>query len=95
MQPLPTIAPVHCENFLDWFERYYRDIPYLQVQLKHMVAQNSLLERENEELKECIQSNADRENKRFKCVGNVIIKNATNFNTIINSDLSDASLSNL
>jgi hypothetical protein len=60
-----------------------------------MVARNSLLERENEELKACVRSNADRENKRFKRAGNVIIKNATNFNTIINSDLSDASLSNL
>jgi hypothetical protein len=60
-----------------------------------MVAQNSLLERENEELKACIRSNVDRENKRLKQAGNVIIKNETNFNTIINSDLSDASLSNL
>jgi hypothetical protein len=30
-QPLPTIQPVHCENCLDWVERYYRDIPYLQA----------------------------------------------------------------
>jgi hypothetical protein len=30
-QPLPTIAPVHCENFLDWVERYYMNIPYLQA----------------------------------------------------------------
>jgi hypothetical protein len=44
-QPLPTIAPVHCENCLDWVERYYRDIPYLQAQLNHMVARNSLLEK--------------------------------------------------
>jgi hypothetical protein len=94
-QPLPTIEPVHCENCLDWVERYYRDIPYLQAQLNQMVAQNSLLERENDELKACVRSNAHRENKRIKRVGNVIIKNSTNFNTIINSDLSDASLSNL
>jgi hypothetical protein len=94
-QPLPAIAPVHCENCLDWVERYYRDIPYLQAQLKHMAARNSLLERENQELKACIRSNADRASKRFKRAGNVIIKNTTNFNTIINSDLSDASLSNL
>jgi hypothetical protein len=53
------------------------------------------LERENEELKSSVQLNVDRENKRFKWAGNVIIKNSTNFNTIINSDLSDASLSNL
>jgi hypothetical protein len=60
-----------------------------------MVARNSLLERENEELKSCVRSNANMENKRLKRVGNVIIKNAMNLNTIINSDLSDASLSNL
>ena len=58
-----------------------------------MVARNSLLEKENEELKACVRSNADRENKRFKRDGNVIIKNATNFNTIINLELSYASLS--
>jgi hypothetical protein len=43
-QPRPAIAPVHCENCLDWVERYYRDIPYLQAQLKHLAACNSLLE---------------------------------------------------
>jgi hypothetical protein len=58
-QPLPAIAPVHCENCLDWVERYYKYIPYHQAQLRHMVAQNSLLERENQELKACVQSNAD------------------------------------
>jgi hypothetical protein len=94
-QPLPAITPVHCDNCLDWVECYYRDIPYLQAQLKHMAARNSLLERENQELKACVQSNADRASKRFKCTGNVIIKNATNFNAIINSELSDPSLSNL
>jgi hypothetical protein len=89
-QPRPAIAPVHCDNCLDWVERYYRDIPYLQAQLKHLAAQNSLLERENQELKAC----ADRASKRPKRSGSVIIKNATNFNAIINSELSDPSLSN-
>jgi hypothetical protein len=32
-QPWPFITPVHCDNCLDWVERYYRDIPYLQAQL--------------------------------------------------------------
>jgi hypothetical protein len=94
-QPLPTLEPVHCENRLDWVEIYYQDIPYIQAQLNQMVAQNSLLERENDELKAYVQWNAHRENKRIKRVGNVIIKNSKKFNTIINSDLSDASLSNL
>jgi hypothetical protein len=89
-QTRPAIAPVHCDNCLDWVERYYRDIPYLQAQLKHLAARNSLLERENQELKAC----ADRASKRPKRSGNIIIKNATNFNAIINSELSDPSLSN-
>jgi regulator of replication initiation timing len=93
-RPFPSIEPVHCENCFDWIERYYRDVPYLQAQLNQMVAQNSVLERENDELKACVRSNTHMANKRIKRSGNVIIKNSTNFNTIINSDLSDASLSN-
>jgi hypothetical protein len=58
-QPLPVITPVHCENCLDWAERYYKDIPYLQAQLKHLTTRNSLLERENQELKACVQSKAN------------------------------------
>ena len=49
--PFPTIAPMHCENCLDWVKQYYKDIPYLREQLNHMVSRNSLLEKENEELK--------------------------------------------
>ena len=88
--PRPAIALVHCDSCLDWVERYYRDIPLLQVQVKHLAAQNSLLERENQELKACTK----RLNKRPKRSGNIIIKNATNFNAIINSELYDPSLSN-
>jgi hypothetical protein len=69
-QPLPAIAPVHCDNCLDWVERYYKEIPYLQAQLKHLAARNSLLERENQELKAC----AYRASKRPKRTGSVIIK---------------------
>jgi hypothetical protein len=63
----------------------------LQAQVNHLVARNSLLERENQELKAC----AKWENKRPKISGNIIIKNATNFNAMINSELFDPSLSNL
>jgi regulator of replication initiation timing len=94
-QPLPTIEPVHYENCLDWVERYYRDIPYLQEQLNQLVAHNSFLERENEELKASVRSNTDRANKRIKLSGNVIIKNSMNFNTITNSNLLDVSLCNI
>jgi hypothetical protein len=43
-QPRPAIALVHCDNCLYWVEHYYKDIPYLQAQLKHLAAQDSLLE---------------------------------------------------
>jgi hypothetical protein len=56
-RPLPSMEPVHCENCFDWIERYYRDIPYLQAQLNQVVTQNSVLERENDELRACVRSN--------------------------------------
>jgi regulator of replication initiation timing len=92
--PLPNHELVYCESCFDWIERYYRDIPYLQAQLNQVVTQNSVLERENNELRACIRSTSHRANKHIKRSGNVVIKNSTNFNTIINSDLSDVSLSN-
>jgi hypothetical protein len=79
--PQPAIASTLCDSCLDWVERYYRDVPLLQAQVKHLAAHNSLLERENQELKAC----TERVNKRPKRSGNIIIKNATNFNAIINS----------
>jgi hypothetical protein len=85
-----AIAPVHCDTCLDWIEHYYRDIPLLQAQVKHLAAHNALLEQENQELKAC----TERANKRPKRSGNIIIKNTTNFKAIINSELSDPSFAN-
>jgi hypothetical protein len=62
----------------------------LQAQVKRLVSRHVLLEQENQEMKAC----AERANKRPKRFGNLIIKNATNFNAIINSELSDPSLAN-
>jgi regulator of replication initiation timing len=91
-QPLPSIEPVHCENCFDWIERYYWDVPYLQEQLNQMVTRNSVLKRENNKLRACVRSNTHMANTRIKRSQNVVIKNSTNFNTIINSYLSDTSL---
>jgi hypothetical protein len=66
-----------------------------QAQLNQVITRNSVLEKENDDLRACIRSNSHRANKRFKRLGNVIIKNSTSFNAIVNSDLSDVSLSNL
>jgi hypothetical protein len=50
-----SIAPVHCDSFLDWIEWYYRDIPLLQDQVKCLDARHSLLEQENQDLKAHIE----------------------------------------
>jgi hypothetical protein len=39
-----SITLVHCDNWLDWIERYYRDILLLQAQVKCFDVQNALLE---------------------------------------------------
>jgi hypothetical protein len=85
---------VHCENCFDWIERYYQDVPYLQEKLNQVVTRKSVLERENDDLISCVRLSAHKANKHIKRSGNVVIKNPTNFNTIINFDLSDTSLSN-
>jgi hypothetical protein len=58
--------------------------------IKHLEACNSLLERENKKLK----AYTDRASENPKISDSVIIKNATNFNSIINSKLSEPSLFN-
>jgi hypothetical protein len=47
------------------------------------VAQNDSLENENRELK----ANAQRQVKRLKRTGNIIIKNADNVKAMINSEI--------
>jgi hypothetical protein len=59
-----------------------------------VVTQNKVLERENDELRVCTRSTSHRANKCIKISVNVVVKKSTNFNTIINSYLSDASLLN-
>jgi hypothetical protein len=85
-----VITPIHCDSCLDWIERYYRYISLLQAQVKCLAAQNYLLERENQELK----AHTKRENKRPKRSSNIIVKNATNFKVVINSELSDPLFAN-
>jgi hypothetical protein len=85
-----VITPVHCDSCLDWIERYYRYILLLQDQVKLLATQNSLLEQENFDLK----AHIERESKRSKKSGNIIIKNTTSFKAIINYELSEPSLAN-
>jgi hypothetical protein len=85
-----VVTPVHCDSCLDWVERYYTDVPLLQARIRTLTAQNDLLKQENLDLK----AHTERENKRIKRAGNIIIKNTTSFKEIINSELSDPSLAN-
>jgi hypothetical protein len=92
-RPLPNLEQVYCEGCFDWIQRYYQDIPYLQAQLNQVMTRNLVLEKENDDLRASIRSNSLRANKRFKRSGDVIIKNSTSFNVVVNSDLSDVSFS--
>jgi hypothetical protein len=85
-----AIVPVHCDNCLDWIERYYIDIMFLQAQVKRLDSRNSLLEKENQGLK----AHTEMENKIFNRFGNIIIKNTTSFKAIINLELSNPSFGN-
>ena len=78
------ISPTHCEVLLRWIERYYIDIPILQARIKILTNHNELPMKENRELRE----NEQRQAKRLKKKGTIVIKNADNVNAIINSELS-------
>jgi hypothetical protein len=78
------ISPVQCEVFLHWIERYYANIPILQDRIRTLTTHNELLTKENRDLK----ANEERQDKRLKKIGNIVIKNADSINAIINSELS-------
>jgi hypothetical protein len=75
--------PVQCEVCLHWIERYYTDIPILQARIKTLTTHSELLRKENRDLRE----NEERQAKRLKKTGNIVIKNADSVNAIINSEL--------
>jgi hypothetical protein len=81
--PQPITPVVHCEVCLHWIGQYYTDIPILQARIKALMAQNDSLANENRELK----ANAQRQVKRLKRTGNIIIKNADSVKAVINSEI--------
>jgi regulator of replication initiation timing len=89
--PLPNLEHVYCEDCFNWIQRYYQDIPYLKSQLNQVMARNLVLERENEDLRANIQQFPPKASKRFRRSGDIIIKNSTNFNAVINLELSHVS----
>jgi regulator of replication initiation timing len=81
--PQPTVPAVHCEVCLHWIGQYYTDVPVLQEKIKTLMAQNDSLTIENRELK----ISAQRQGKRLKRTGNVIIKNVECVKAVINSEI--------
>jgi hypothetical protein len=74
---------VHCEVCFHWIEQYYKDIPILQERIKALTNHNELLIKENHDL----NKNEQRQAKRLKKIGNIVIKNADNARAIINSEI--------
>jgi hypothetical protein len=83
-----SISPVPYDSCLFWVEHYYTDVPLLQARIKTLTTQNDLLKQENLDLK----AHAEREKKRIKRSGNIVIKNRTSVKEIINYELIDPSL---
>jgi hypothetical protein len=72
--PQTTVPDPRCEVCLFWIDKYYTDIPSLQLQIKTLTTQIDSLKSENYRLK----FSAQRQGKRLKRTGNMIIKNVEN-----------------
>ena len=81
--PQPIAPSVHFEVCLHWIGQYYIDIPVLQEKIKALTTQNKSLTNENHELK----INAQRQRKRLKRTGNIIIKNEDSVKAVINFEI--------
>jgi hypothetical protein len=91
---IPGLEPDHCHDCLAWVQKYYSDVPYLQMWLNQVTRQNKELEEENYKLKLKAQKSIARTVKRSKQFGDVIIKYSTNVNFITGSKVHNPSLSN-
>jgi hypothetical protein len=78
-----TIIDSRCEVCLFWIDKYYIDIPILQSQIKTLTVHIDSLKDENHRLKFTIQ----RQGKRLKTTGNIIVKNVESVTTIVNSEI--------
>jgi hypothetical protein len=91
---VPDLEPDHCHDCLAWAQRYYSDMPYLQMRLNQVMMQNKELEEENYKLKLKAQKSVACTVRRSKQPGDVVIKYSTNVNVITGSKLYHPSLSN-
>jgi len=78
-----TITDSRCEICLFWIDKYYTDIPIMQSQIKTLTVQVESLTDENHRLKSTVQ----RQGKRLKTTGNIIVKNVESVTTVVNSEI--------
>jgi hypothetical protein len=83
MSPQSTVPDPRCEVCLFWIDKYYTDVPSLQAKIKTLTAQIDSLTSENHRLK----ISAQRQGKRLKRTGNIIIKNVECVKAVINSEV--------
>jgi hypothetical protein len=81
--PQTTVPDPRCDVCLFWIDKYYTDVPSLQLQIKTLSTQINSLTSENHRLK----FSAQRQGKRLKRTGNVIIKNVESVTTVVNSEI--------
>jgi hypothetical protein len=78
-----TIIDSQCEICLFWIDKYYTYIPILQSQIKTLTDQADSLMDENHNLKSIVQ----RQGKRLKMTGNIIVKNVESVTTVVNFEI--------
>jgi hypothetical protein len=78
-----TVTGLQCETCLFWIDKYYTDIPILQSQIKTLTDLVDPLTDENHRLKSIVQ----RQGKRLKTTGNIILKNVESVTAMINSEI--------
>ena len=83
MSPQSIVPDPWCEVCLFWIEKYYTDVPSLQAKIKTLTTQIDSLTVENHRLK----FSAQRQGKRLKRTGNIIIINVECVKAMINSEV--------
>jgi hypothetical protein len=78
-----TVAQPQCEACLFWIDKYYTDIPILRSWIKSLNDQVDPLKNEIHSLQYVIE----KQGKRMKTIGNVILKNVETATAIINSEI--------
>jgi hypothetical protein len=78
-----VVTGSQCETCLFWIDKYYTDIPILQSQIKTLTDLVDPLTDENRRLKSIVQ----RQGKRLKTTGNIIVKNVESVTAVINSEI--------